>query len=61
MTEFLWPGTLPAVRRLEEARSGNRNGHRTTTVETTTGPVTVARPKLRGIAEVFASKLFGAG
>lgn len=29
------------------------------TVETTAGPVTVARPKLRGTTEAFASKLFG--
>ena len=29
--------------------------------DTTAGPVTVARPKLRGTDEVFASRLFGAG
>ena len=29
------------------------------TVKTTAGPVTLARPKLRGTAEPFASRLFG--
>ncbi len=30
------------------------------TVKTTTGPVTLSRPKLRGTTEAFASRLFGA-
>ena len=30
------------------------------TVKTTAGPVTLARPKLRGTTEAFASRLFGA-
>ncbi|MEU8176355.1 hypothetical protein AB0C14_26075 [Microbispora hainanensis] len=42
-------------------RPGYRNGHCPTTVKTTSGPVTVARPKLRGTAEAFASRLFGTG
>ncbi|MFD9819409.1 IS256 family transposase [Streptomyces violascens] len=40
-------------------RAGHRNGHRKATIKTTSGPVTVARPKLRGTTEKFASRLFG--
>jgi putative transposase len=42
-----------------DARPGMRNGYSPATVKTTAGPVTVARPKLRGTTEAFASKLFG--
>src|SRR5947207_14564110 len=42
-----------------DARPGMRNGYCPVTVKTTAGPVTVARPKLRGTTEAFASKLFG--
>ncbi|MEV4575409.1 IS256 family transposase [Nonomuraea jabiensis] len=42
-------------------RPGHRNGHCPTTVKTTSGPITVARPKLRGTTEKFASRLFGTG
>jgi transposase-like protein len=42
-------------------RPGYRNGHCPTTVKTTSGPITIARPKLRGTTEKFASRLFGAG
>jgi len=45
----------------ERARPGSRNGHCPTTVKTTTGPVTIERPKLRGTDEVFASRLLGVG
>ena len=38
---------------------GMRNGYCPTTVKTTAGPVTLARPKLRGTTERFASQLFG--
>jgi putative transposase len=38
---------------------GSRNGYRAVTVKTTTGAVTLERPKLRGTAEAFASRLFG--
>ena len=34
---------------------GSRNGYCPATVKTTAGPVTVARPKLRGTTEAFAS------
>jgi hypothetical protein len=42
-----------------EARAGSRNGFQDVTIKTTAGPVTVARPKLRGTSEAFASQLFG--
>ncbi|MFI6743436.1 IS256 family transposase [Nonomuraea sp. NPDC050451] len=42
-------------------RAGHRNGHCPTTIKTTTGAVTIARPKLRGTTEAFASRLFGTG
>jgi putative transposase len=42
-----------------DARPGSRNGYCPVTVKTTAGPVTVARPKLRGTTEAFASRLFG--
>ncbi len=45
----------------ERARAGSRNGHCPTTVKTTTGPVTIERPKLRGTDEAFASRLLGVG
>jgi putative transposase len=45
----------------EDARAGMRNGYCPTTVKTTAGPVTLARPKLRGTTERFASQLFGKG
>jgi putative transposase len=44
---------------LEGAAAGMRNGYCPATVKTTAGPVTVARPKLRGTTEAFASRLFG--
>lgn len=42
-----------------EARAGSRNGYQESTIKTTAGPVTIARPKLRGTTEAFASRLFG--
>jgi putative transposase len=42
-----------------DARAGSRNGYCDATIKTTAGPVTVARPKLRGATEAFASRLFG--
>jgi len=38
-----------------------RNGYCPTTINTTAGPVTLERPKLRGTTERFASQLFGTG
>jgi putative transposase len=44
---------------LEGAAAGMRNGYCPATIKTTAGPVTVARPKLRGTTQAFASRLFG--
>jgi putative transposase len=44
-----------------DARPGHRNGYCDSTIKTTAGPVTIARPKLRGTTEAFASRLFGTG
>ena len=40
-------------------RAGSRNGYSEVTVKTTAGPVKLARPKLRGTDERFASRLLG--
>jgi transposase-like protein len=45
----------------ETARDGMRNGYCPVTVKTTSGPVTLERPKLRGTTEKFAPALFGTG
>jgi len=45
----------------ERTRPGSRNGHCPTTIKSTTGPVTIERPKLRGTDEAFASRLLGVG
>jgi putative transposase len=42
-----------------DARPGYRNGHQPVTVKTTSGPVTLERPKLRGTDTAFASRLLG--
>lgn len=43
----------------EDVHRGSRNGHSNLTIKTTSGPVTLDRPKLRGCHERFTSKLFG--
>jgi putative transposase len=43
-----------------DSAAGYRNGHQPITVKTTSGPVTLARPKLRGSDQRFASRLLGA-
>ena len=58
VTEFL--GRQRYVRG-DRAREGSRNGHCATTVKTTSGPITLERPKLRGTDEAFASRLLGVG
>jgi len=40
---------------------GSRNGHCPTTIKTTSGPITLERPKLRGTEKAFASRLLGTG
>jgi transposase-like protein len=59
VTEFLGRGRYARAAGTEDARPGSRNGYREVTVKTTAGPVTLARPKLRGTSEAFASRLFG--
>ena len=60
VTEFLGRDRYARAAVTEDARPGSRNGYREVTVKTTAGPVTLARPKLRGTTEAFASRLFGA-
>jgi putative transposase len=56
VTEFLGRARYA---RGDRARRGSRNGHAPTRVKTTAGPVELARPKLRGTDERFASQLLG--
>jgi putative transposase len=60
VTEFLGRDRYARAALTEDARPGSRNGYREVTVKTTAGPVALARPKLRGTSEAFASRLFGA-
>ena len=60
VTEFLGRDRYARAASTEGARPGSRNGYRDVTVKTTAGPVALARPKLRGTTEAFASRLFGA-
>src|ERR1700747_1761702 len=59
VTEFLGRDRYQRAAACADARPGSRNGYREVTVKTTAGPVTLARPKLRGTTEEFASRLFG--
>jgi transposase-like protein len=59
--EFLGRARYERRAGVPDARAGSRNGFCPTTVKTTTGPVTVARPKLRGTEDKFVSRLFGTG
>lgn len=58
--EFLGRARYQRAAAAGETRPGMRNGHHSVTVKTTAGPVTLARPKLRGTTERFCSALFGA-
>jgi putative transposase len=60
VTEFLGRDRYARAASTEDARPGSRNGYREVTVKTTAGPAALARPKLRGTTEAFASRLFGA-
>ena len=60
VTGFLGRDRYARAALTEDARPGSRNGYREVTVKTTAGPVSLARPKLRGTTEAFASRLFGA-
>ena len=59
ITEFLGRDRYQRAAACADARPGSRNGYREVTVKTTAGPVSLARPKLRGTTEAFASRLFG--
>jgi hypothetical protein len=56
---FLGRARYQRAATVPDARAGSRNGFCDSTIKTTAGPVTVARPKLRGTTEAFASQLFG--
>ena len=58
VTEFLGRDRYA---RGEREQVGYRNGHRSVTIKTTTGPVRVQRPRVRDTLEPFASQLFGSG
>ena len=60
VTEFLGRDRYQRAATCQDARPGSRNGYREVTVKTTAGPVGLARPKMRGTSEAFASRLFGA-
>ena len=60
VSEFLGRDRYQRAAACADARPGSRNGYREATVKTTAGPVALARPKLRGTTEAFASRLFGA-
>lgn len=61
VSEFLGRERYARTATSPDAREGSRNGYCETTIKTTTGPVTLQRPKLRGATEAFASRLLGAG
>ena len=56
VTAFLGRGRY---QRDPDARPGYRNGHQPVTIKTTSGPITLERPKLRGANAAFASRLLG--
>jgi transposase-like protein len=59
VTEFLGRERYQRSTTCLDANGGSRNGYRPVTVKTTTGPVRLERPKLRGTTHAFASRLFG--
>src|SRR3954451_14017090 len=61
VSEFLGRERYARASSCQDAREGSRNGYSETTIKTTTGPVTLARPKLRDTTEAFASRLLGTG
>jgi transposase-like protein len=58
VTEFLGRDRYA---RDERDQDGLRNGYAPVTVKTTSGPITLQRPKLRGNPEPYASRLLGVG
>lgn len=61
VTEFLGRERYVRSAGANQARDGSRNGYSPLTIKTTAGPVTLARPKLRGTTQAFASRLLGKG
>ena len=61
VTAFLGRDRYQRAASTPQAAEGLRNGYAPVTVKTTAGPVTLARPKVRGTSERFASQLFGTG
>jgi len=61
VTEFLGRTRYEQRAGADEPRQGSRNGYSPLTIKTTTGPVTLDRPKLRGTTQQFASRLLGKG
>ena len=61
VTEHLGRDRYERREKAEEAKVGSRNGYSPLTIKTTTGPVTLARPKLRATTQQFASRLLGKG
>jgi len=59
VTEFLGRQRYQRAAATPDPQPGSRNGYQPVTVKTTAGPVTLARPKLRGTTTAFASRLFG--
>jgi len=59
VTTFLGRERYQRATTRPDANAGSRNGYRPVRVKTTTGPITLERPKLRGTTQVFASRLFG--
>src|SRR6185369_2384827 len=59
VTEFLGRERYQRSAACPDANDGSRNGYRPVTIKTTTGPVTLERPKLRGTTAAFASRWFG--
>jgi transposase-like protein len=58
VTEFLGRDRYA---RGERERNGSRNGYSPVSIKSTAGEVTLQRPKVRGAAEGFASRLLGIG
>lgn len=61
VTAFLGRDRYERAASSDTTREGMRNGYCPVTVKTTSGPVTLQRPKLRGTTDRFASALFGTG
>jgi transposase-like protein len=59
--EFLGRLRYQRADKTPDARAGMRNGYEPVTIKTTAGAVELARPKVRGTTQAFASRLLGAG